>query len=253
MGLTMLSLEGANYGGGMDLANDVERARTYFGLDQRALEMLVVLGTICQDVKEELINGLYQAIDSWPEVRDAVDAAALERAKEAQHQYFDELFSGRLDLAHCQRRRRIGAVHDEVGIQPYWYLAAYCFYLNRLHAYMVPRFQGIPVGTQTRILQALTKMVLHDAALAWEGYTVRRDQRIDQLTHLTAGQQNLRLQEMERTARTLLDTLGAIANNWDRLLQQERAGPGPEVSSQLTALHQRFLAALVPLRDRLET
>jgi len=168
------------------------------------------LGIICQDVREGLIDGLYEAIASWPEVSGALPAAALERAKEAQHQYFEELFSGCLDLAYCQRRRRIGAIHDEAGIQPYWYLAAYCTYLNRLHEYMVPRLQGRPVETQTHILQALTKMVFHDAALAWEEYTARRDQRLDQQVRLIASQQERLLQERHRTERTLLDTTAAI-------------------------------------------
>lgn len=236
----------------MDPASDVERASTYFGLDQRDMEMLLLLGTICRDVREELVNELYEAIASWPEASSAVDAAALERAKEAQGQYFEELFSGRLDPAYCHRRRRIGAVHHEVGIRPYWFMAASSLCLNRLHDYMLPRLQNRPVAVQTRMLQALTKIVFHDAALVCEEYTVRRDQRIDQLLHLTAGQQNQRLQELERRERQLLDTLVLIANEWDRLLEERRVGISPEVRSQLTALHQRFLAATLPLQNRLE-
>jgi heme-based aerotactic transducer len=92
-----------------------------------------------QDARDPLIGDMYKMILSWPDAKDGFSDADLARAKAAQRQYFEDLFGGRVDTGYIDKRRKIGAVHDEKGVRPIWYLAAYSFYLIR---FLITSFRG---------------------------------------------------------------------------------------------------------------
>ena len=237
----------------MDRHADAERAEAYFRIGSADLEALSLLGIIVQDVRETLINELYELMLSWEDARKTLAAVDLEKAKEAQRGCFEELFSGTIDEAYVARRRKIGAIHDEKNVSPVWYLAGYAFYLNRLYEFLLPRLQGRPAQLQLRVIQALSKVVLFDAALAWEEYTLKRDQRRDGGVRFLAMQQNMMLAELKRMEQELIKPAAEAFSDFQATLAANRAALPPDVRKEFSRIEQRMEATMLWFRQKMAT
>lgn len=59
--------------------------------------------------------------------------------------YFQQLFSGRLDDAYVERRMAIGRMHDRIGLEPAWYLGSYHLLFRYSLRRIMEQFGGTPV------------------------------------------------------------------------------------------------------------
>lgn len=228
-------------------------AHEYFYIGPADLETLGILGALTQDVKDRLIDNLYNIMATWDEAREVVSNLDLQHVKEAQREYFAELFSGKLNAGYIARRTQIGATHDRFNIPPMWYMAAYSFYLLRLFEHVIPRLQERPVEVQMRVFSALTKIVLFDVGVAWEGYRDRRDQRIQQAERAAVIQQNAIVAELKRMDEGLTKKMESWAQALDSVLEPPRASLGPNAAAQLMRVRSEVQQAFRDLRGRSES
>lgn len=199
--------------------SDAEIASQYFDIDARDLTALALLGALLtRPERDKFIDDLYERLLSWPDTGSLFPAESLSRAKESQRQYFNELFSGVLDSAYLARRRAIGATHDRLGVRPYWYLAAYAFYLSGLLDLTIPRIQALQTEQRTAVAKALIKIILFDAALAWEEYTTRREGKLEEQRKLIVAQQEMVLERLRAIEEKFLEPLQDIDREYHRAL-----------------------------------
>lgn len=225
-------------------------ASEYFHIGPADLEALGFLGLLMQDVRDRLIDDLYTMIGTWDEAREVLTTMDLQRAKEGQRAYFAELFSGKLNPGYIARRTQIGAIHDKLNIRPMWYVAGYVFYLLKLFEHVIPRLQGRPVELQLRVFSALTKIVLFDVGVAWEGYRDRRDQRIQQAEKAAAIQLNMTIAELKHMGEDLTNKMESWAQVLDSVLEPCRASLSPNAAAQLMRVRSEVQQVSRDLRER---
>jgi hypothetical protein len=123
------------------------------------------------------------------------DPEVKERLLVKQREYLLSLASPALDDAFVAQRRRIGEIHQKIGLEPRWYLGAYALYLSLLTPVIYDAYPSNPERAMRSVV-ALQKLLMFDAQLAMEAYIVEHDR---QLTFLT--------QELESESRQLAHDL----------------------------------------------
>ncbi len=127
------------------------------------------------------------------------DEATLTRLKEAQSRYFTLLTSGEYGEAYLRDRFQIGRTHQQVGLEPRWYIGAYRKYISLL----IPQISDYIKTDEYDCLQAvqsILKVVFLDIAIAMETYV---DKNREAMTRRTA-----QLSALNKVAVTVNATLG---------------------------------------------
>lgn len=111
------------------------------------------------------VERLYQHLRNFPgPARMIDDKATLARLKHSQLDYYQRLWRGPFDQEYLTGRLRIGLIHQMVGVELKWYLAAYRLYLDAINQAL---FAGHP---NAGLAAALLKAVFFDMSLAIDTY-----------------------------------------------------------------------------------
>ena len=159
-----------------------EERLAFLDFGARDLELLAELRPILAEHADALVAAFYRHLLSFPATRELLrEPAVKERLMASQRQYLLSLTETDLSEAHLADRRRIGEVHERVGLGTSHYLGAYGLYLSLLTP-LVLAFAGDEPGRAEGLLGALHKRVLLDAQLAMDAYMERREQDLEYLT-----------------------------------------------------------------------
>lgn len=138
------------------------------GADERAL--LGRLREAIGDAPAGFVDAFYQRLLEHPATRALIDGPEqLQRLRCSQHAYLREMLSGPFDEAYARQRRRIGLVHQRVGLEPQLYVEASAFLLSSLLDEAGRHFAGDP-ATVAAVSSALVKVMLLDVGLAIDNY-----------------------------------------------------------------------------------
>lgn len=116
----------------------------------------------------ELSDRFHAHLNAYPALQHLLDGR-LDKLKKSQAAYFSELMSGRYDKDYVRNRIAVGLVHQRIGLDPEWYLGAYCKYLVEL----VPTLWKIAGGDFVAFKQALSaarKIIFFDMGIALDTY-----------------------------------------------------------------------------------
>jgi len=105
------------------------------------------------------------------------DEATLNRLKQAQTHYFTTLTAGDYEEDYLRERFRIGRAHQQIGLEPRWYIGAYRQYLSQL----IPQISSYAKNDEHDCLQAIQvilKVVFLDIAIAMETYVTKNNEAI---------------------------------------------------------------------------
>jgi signal transduction histidine kinase len=171
---------------------DLSQRLAYLSLGRGDLELLTALRPIFEKHADNLVAAFYRHLLSFEPTRRLLrDAGVKERVLKLQRDYLMSLAGPTVDEAFLAQRRRIGAVHQRVGLEPGWYLGAYALYTALLTPHICEAYAGDP-ERGVRTLIALQKLLLLDAQLAMESYIERHEKELQYLT-----------QELEQEGRRL--------------------------------------------------
>jgi methyl-accepting chemotaxis protein len=94
----------------------------------------------------------------------------MEKARALQKSHWLEaVFAGRFDSSYVAEVRHIGEAHAESGLEPRWYVAGYCFVVNRLVIAATRHFRKTP-DRLAEIVAAVNKAAYLDMELAISVY-----------------------------------------------------------------------------------
>jgi signal transduction histidine kinase len=144
-----------------------EQRKSYLGItldDKRAIRELT---EHIDEVATELAEGFYRHLLSHSVTsRFLQDPSLVARLKQLQMEYFHELISGEYGESYFEKRLRVGEAHQNVGLEPAWYLGAYNQYIQIAFPMFAAR-----LGSQIPApLLSLLKVILLDVGLALETY-----------------------------------------------------------------------------------
>jgi len=154
----------------MPRSPDLELRLSYLDLGPADLDRLAALQPVLEKHATGLVDSFYHHLLSFASTRRLlVDPGVRERLMSAQRDYLLGLAGPTIDEDYLEQRRRIGQVHERIGLEPRWYLGAYALYLSLLIPLIHENHphDSIEAG---RTIVALQKRLFLDAQIAMEVY-----------------------------------------------------------------------------------
>ncbi|RTL38098.1 MAG: PAS domain-containing protein [Candidatus Melainabacteria bacterium] len=129
---------------------------------------LEAIDLLLQNCVDDLMDAMYEHFLSFPETRDFFpNEHVIQRAKQAQKQYFLRLAHGAHDRAYVADRLKVGLTHHRIDLEPKWYIGAY----NKAVSWLLPRLlEKCEPGTECETMASMMRLIFFDMSLAIESY-----------------------------------------------------------------------------------
>jgi signal transduction histidine kinase len=192
---------------------DLEQRLSYLSLRPGDLESLRCLREPLEKHADSFVGAFYRHLLSFQPTRDLLrDPDVKDRLLASQRVYLLSLAGPVVDEAFVVERRRIGEVHERVGLEPRYYLGAYALYFSLLTPIVFEAF-GQDAQRGADVLVALQKLLTLDAQLAVETYIERRESELQYLTEELAkeGRRLARAYETQRSELRLTVSRARVA------------------------------------------
>jgi signal transduction histidine kinase len=191
--------------------SDLESRLEYLRLDESDVERLRQLRPVVEKHADDFVAAFYRHLLAFPPTRKLLsDPGVKERLLGKQRDYLLSLVDPRFDAAYERHRRRIGRVHQTVGLEPRWYLGAYSLYFELLAPIISDAFPSHEEASAITI--SLQKLLMFDAQLAVEEYITSSEERLEYLTQELSEQSRQLSRDYQDQSETLrLTTIQARA------------------------------------------
>lgn len=142
----------------------------FFALTAEDEALLRAMKPLAEGTVDGIVTDFYEHLLRFPPLAQLLREVPgrIERLKAQQRAYFLSLTDGHVDEEYFESRLRIGNVHQQIGLEPTWYMGAFALYLRlALRALVTAENDG------SRILptvEALIKSVFLDMSLAMHTY-----------------------------------------------------------------------------------
>ena len=163
---------------------EIARRKSFLEFTDADVELLRQLHVHMLEAGEDFAVAFYDHVLRFSEMSALVpNAETLERLKKSQAAHFSQLSGGEYGEQYVQQRLRVGVVHQQVGLDPKWYIGAYCKYLSFFLPLLL-RVAGNDVEKFSANYGALLKIVMFDMGFAIETYIHADKRKITQLEHV---------------------------------------------------------------------
>ena len=157
----------------VDSAN-VDYYRALYGITDLDLETVATVGSKLLPELDRLVDDFYEWL---PQLKEYdlffPDAQSTDRIKALQKRYWEDFFSGNVDEAYLESRKRVGAVHASIGLSLQAYFAAMNTMLTLIHDHM-----GQVGFTDSNHIASITKLVHLDTSVVVDSFSVLTNQTI---------------------------------------------------------------------------
>ena len=154
---------------GLD-CEEVAARKAYLELDEPDLEALRDVHALLESHRDAFSDRFYAHLMSFPKLRGMLGDGAEARLRHVQAAYFSSLTAGEYGEDYMRERLRVGATHQQIGLDPKWYIGAYRKYLSELSGLLWRRLRGQP-ERYSAAMEAVLKIVCFDMGLALDTYT----------------------------------------------------------------------------------
>ncbi|WP_246742458.1 globin-coupled sensor protein [Microvirga splendida] len=140
----------------------------FAGIDDGVRKELRKVWQDIHPVLPKILEAFYVHMHRQPQLSQMI-GTQQSRLVSAQLQHWARLFSGNFDAAYVEGIRRIGLIHNKIGLEPRWYIGGYAFVLNELVVALSKkhRFNGPLLA---RRLTVINRAVMLDMDLAISVY-----------------------------------------------------------------------------------
>jgi methyl-accepting chemotaxis protein len=183
---------------------------------------------------DKILDAFYSHVQSNPTASKLFGSStgnSIDRARSLQKKHWlDNVFTGEFNEGYFEQIVKIGMIHERVGLEPRWYMAAYAFTLNKLVELSVTAYRKKPERA-AQIIAAINKAVFldMDLALSVYGEAVKRSQTSALLNaHADSFEKDVNsvLGVVSAAARELQNTANSMAATADETLRQSSAVAG---------------------------
>jgi signal transduction histidine kinase len=161
---------------------EIERRLAFLNLREEDVASLGALRETLEKHADAFVGAFYRHLLSFQPTRELLrDPDVKARLLAKQRAYLLSLAGPTLDERFVAERRRIGEVHERVGLEPRFYLGAYALYFSLLTPVVSEAYSHDP-SRGVEVLVALQKLLMLDAQLAMESYIDRKQGELEYLT-----------------------------------------------------------------------
>jgi methyl-accepting chemotaxis protein len=214
------------------LSVELDRRRRYLRIEEADMERLSAVRDVTTQQVKAVVERFYEHLLHNPETRAHFKTERhIHNVKRTQTLYFTELFEGKCDIDYLRDRLRVGRTHERIGLDPQWYIGAYCIYMNNLLPIVMRHFEGdLERGIET--FQSLVKLICFDMSVAIDTY-------IEAMAAREAAQVRAFVEAMTKFSTDLEESSGDIlgATESQTTAAQQQAGGIAEITTTLSELH----------------
>jgi signal transduction histidine kinase len=165
----------------MASSEDLEQRLAFLNLGDADRERLERLRPMMEKNADSFVAAFYRHLLSFQPTRELLrDPEVKDRLLEKQREYLLSLTNPSFDESFERERRRIGEVHERIGLEPRWYLGAYSLYFSLLAPLVVEEFGPDPRAALGHLI-SLQKLLTLDAEMAMESYIDRKQSELEYL------------------------------------------------------------------------
>lgn len=206
-----------------DIAHlQTEERLAFLNIDETVRATLRRIAPQLTKAMPPLVDDLYAHMVKWPNLAALLgDAKRIGHLKRTQQSHWQALFEGNFDDAYFQRTHAVGLAHNTIGLEPRWYMGAYCFLLERA---IVAQLGRRASREQCQAIAAILRAAFLDMDVAVSTYVASSEQ-------LKIRQEMLGVSELLEKE---IDTSVAVV-----VMQAERMTSGAEKLSAIAGrLHE---------------
>ncbi len=160
-------------------SSDLRQRLAFLSIRDDDLRRLSGLGPMLEKHADSFVAAFYRHLLSFDPTRKLLgDPDVKERLLAKQRAYLLSLAVSEIDDSYAEERRRIGATHLRIGLEPRWYLGTYALYFRLLAPLVREAHRHNPAAGEA-VLDSLHKILMLDVQLALEAYIERRQDQLE--------------------------------------------------------------------------
>ncbi|MBN8236306.1 globin-coupled sensor protein [Halobacillus kuroshimensis] len=106
--------------------SDIHRQCEMIQLTADDLAVLRDLQPMVSEEMDAIVKKFYVNLESEPTLQQMIkDHSTVDRLRKTLAVHMEEMFSGVINEAYIEKRKRIAAVHLKIGLEPKWYMSAF--------------------------------------------------------------------------------------------------------------------------------
>ena len=149
---------------------EFEKRKAYLQIDAQDIAVLQQIEPHLQKVHARIMDEFYHHLLQFDETAGYLqDTDIVGQLKDKQARYFEDLTNGRYDWSYVQNRLAVGVVHQQIGLQPRWFIGAYAKFINSLIP-EICHIVGSDINKASEIIRALLKIVFLDINIVLDTY-----------------------------------------------------------------------------------
>jgi methyl-accepting chemotaxis protein len=163
------------------MSDSASESLAFYRLDPEACETLRSIWPSVAKALGPILDRMYAHITARPALKLMfANTEVMGRARQAQQQHWQHLFSGRFDTEYTASMRRIAVTHARIGLDPSHYIGAYLMVLEDIHALLVGQLsRGLLSRSRRaaldRALRAVDRAVFFDLTQVIATYGQERE------------------------------------------------------------------------------
>ncbi len=139
-------------------------------LDEKTRTTLKAFRPILESHLGKIVSDFRDYVISWPECRALLEnESGMTCLQRTQGRHWLSLFAGDLDDSYFAQASRIGQAHERVGLEPRWYMGAYCHVMNKIVQLAVDTYREEPAHLAETV-RAINRVVELDMEFAISVY-----------------------------------------------------------------------------------
>ncbi|MBK8177159.1 MAG: PilZ domain-containing protein [Rhodospirillales bacterium] len=159
-------------------------------------------------------DALYEHLQKWPALKPLLAGSEkIAQLKAAQTSHWKHLFSGQFDPAYFERTLTVGRVHEKIGLEPRWYMGAYCFMLEHLLISVLPAKAQDAKVRQT--VEAILRAAFLDMDMSVAAYV--KNAESGRLKEEMLALSNVLENEVQTTVTAMSEQAGRMTEGAERL------------------------------------
>jgi signal transduction histidine kinase len=237
----------------MDIDSDTRQRLAFLNLGDEDRALLGELEGLLEKHADGLVAAFYRHLLSFAPTRKLLrDPAVKNRLLGKQREYLLSLARPSFEAGFIAERRKIGEVHQKIGLDPRWYLGAYALYQSLLTPVIWDTVAKGDAERGARTATALQKLLWFDAQLAMEAYIEAGARNMDYLTEELAEHSRQLEREVEDQGTALRQSRAqALAAEELASIATLVAGLAHEIGTPMGVIqgHAKMLESKLPKDD----
>ncbi len=156
---------------------------SFMNYQEKHLATLVELKPTFDQISDELLENVLSHLYLHSTVTQiANQSSSRERLKKVFHDYFESIFSGKMDTSFFEMRKRIGQTHSNVNLPLEWFISTYSAMQSLLVPILIKQYHSQPEKL-TNIILALSHAMNLDTQLVSKYYLQEKNEAAERLLH----------------------------------------------------------------------